>query len=281
VKRGWLLAPIAAAALAVVVLAIAFPHRMVSPGALTAGHAAIENDCFACHAPWRGAASQRCMRCHQPADVGVRTTLGVPLPPRNVKIAFHRELIDQDCMACHSDHAGPKRTERSRKPFSHELLRPAARRLCGGCHAAPLDGAHRDLTVGCARCHKPDGWKPADFDHARLVAAEQQHCEGCHRPPADGVHRPIKGYCQQCHSTRRWDPPTFDHDKVFVLDADHNTACATCHTGDDYRRYSCYGCHAHRAAGIRAIHLDEGIRHFDDCARCHRSASGEAEGGRD
>jgi hypothetical protein len=40
-----------------VALAFAYPHLMVSPGPLVKGHAELATDCFACHAPWRGASS--------------------------------------------------------------------------------------------------------------------------------------------------------------------------------------------------------------------------------
>ena len=277
-RRGRLLAPIAAGVLIVIVLAVAYPGPMISPGALMRGHAQIESDCFACHAPWRGAAAQRCIRCHRLADIGLRTARGEPVSQRRLKVSFHQELVEQDCTACHSDHEGPKRTERSRKPFSHALLRPSARGFCGGCHAAPSDRVHADLTVGCARCHTTDVWKPSTFDHVALTQIEQLHCDGCHRPPVDNLHHYIKGSCQQCHSQKRWKPATFDHDTRFVLDADHNVACTTCHTGADMRRATCYGCHAHRPDEIRSTHLEEGIRDFENCARCHRDANAESEG---
>ncbi len=78
-RGGPLRALVASAVLAVVALAVAYPERMVSPGALIPAHAGIEKDCFACHAPWRGAASERCTRCHRLADIGLRTTRGVAL----------------------------------------------------------------------------------------------------------------------------------------------------------------------------------------------------------
>jgi Class III cytochrome C family len=278
VRRGRLPALIASGALVVIALAVAYPGPMVSPGALVRGHAEIEGKCFACHAPWRGAASTRCIRCHRLPDIGLRTTRGVAVAQRTPKVSFHQELIEQDCMACHSDHEGLT-TRRSRKPFSHELLRPAARQSCGGCHAAPSDKVHRDLAVSCSRCHRPDRWKPAPFDHAMLTQAEQEHCESCHRPPTDDLHRPVKSDCQQCHSQKRWKPPTFDHAKRFVLDSDHNVSCATCHSGNDYQRASCYGCHAHQPEPMRVKHLEEGIRNLQRCARCHRDPGAEPEGG--
>ena len=46
----------------------------------------------------------------------------------------------------------------------------------------------------------------------------------------------------------------------------------TCHTGNDYSRYTCYGCHEHTPAKIRSEHQEEGIRDFENCVECHRSA---------
>jgi hypothetical protein len=66
-------------------------------------------------------------------------------------------------------------------------------------------------------------------------------------------------------------PATFDHDRYFRLDRDHNARCATCHVRNDYRRYTCYGCHEHTPANIRGEHIEEGIGDFADCVECHRS----------
>ena len=68
---------IAANLVVLVALAFVYPHLMVSPGPLTRGHAELATDCFACHAPWRGAAAQRCIECHALADIGLRSTKGV------------------------------------------------------------------------------------------------------------------------------------------------------------------------------------------------------------
>lgn len=227
--RGWLLKLIAANLLVLLTLIFIYPDLMVGPGPLVAAHAELATDCFACHAPLRGAASDRCVKCHALPDIGVRTTKGVTLAAKRLKTSFHRDLIEQNCMACHSDHQAPRLTQRSRKPFSHQLLRAAVREQCESCHKAPADSLHRQITGNCKQCHTPDAWKPA----------------------------------------------TFEHDKFFVLDADHNAPCVTCHIKNDFSRYTCYGCHEHQPAKIKAEHLEEGIRNVENCVECHRSATEE------
>mgnify|MGYP003381731295 CR=1 FL=1 len=64
-----------------------------------------------------------------------------------------------------------------------------------------------------------------------------------------------------------------------VLDGDHNATCVTCHTTPDFKRYTCYGCHEHTPANIRSEHEEEGIRNFENCVECHRSADDEGGGG--
>lgn len=232
--RRWLLALIAANLVGLLSLVFIYPHLMVSPGPVIAAHAELNQDCFACHTAWRGATPERCIACHALPDIGVRTRNGLPLAQHERKTPFHQQLIEPNCMACHSDHTPAKLTRRSHKPFSHALLRPETRTRCATCHIAP----------------------------------------------PDNFHRQIKGNCGQCHQSDKWKPATFDHSRYFVLDDDHNVGCASCHTDHDYSRYTCYGCHEHRPAKIRAEHLEEGIRDFENCVECHRSADDEPRRGK-
>ncbi len=144
--RRWVLMVIAANLVGIIALAFIYPQFMVSPGALVPAHAELTGNCFACHAPLRGASSERCVTCHAVKDIGLRTTKGLPLTQPAVKNPFHQELISQDCVACHSDHQGPKLTGQSRKPFSHALLRPTSRDRCESCHVAPKTGVHTVAT---------------------------------------------------------------------------------------------------------------------------------------
>ena len=279
-KGRWLWIVIGANLVVLVALAFVYPQWMVGPGALEKGHAELATDCFACHTPLRGATADRCMVCHKLPDIGLRTTKGSAIVnAMPVKLSFHQQLNDQNCMTCHSDHAGPKLTKRSRKPFSHAMLRVATRGQCETCHAAPANDLHKALSVGCDKCHRTEAWKPAAFDHAALTEAELSRCENCHKAPADTLHRQMTGNCAQCHKPPAWKPATFDHAKYFPLDQDHNATCVTCHTGNDYRRYTCYGCHEHTPANMQAKHREEvGTGNLDNCVRCHRNASGEGEG---
>ena len=77
-----------------------------------------------------------------------------------------------------------------------------------------------------------------------------------------------------------WKPATFDHDKFFVLDRDHDAPCVHLPPGNDYSRYTCYGCHEHTPAKVRAEHDEEGIRDFENCVECHRDPRAEPQKGR-
>ncbi len=233
--RRWSLVVIALNLVALVALAFYMPQQMISPGPLMPAHADIGKDCFACHAPLRGATPERCQVCHDVAGIGLLTTTGEPISRSGSQVAFHQQLDEKDCVACHSDHAGPKLTGHAAKPFSHELIATDARAKCEGCHASPKDDFHAD----------------------------------------------IKSDCQQCHRTEGWKPSTFKHDRYFVLDSDHDASCSTCHVDGKLTQYTCYGCHEHTPAKIRAEHVEEGIRDFRNCVKCHRSADDEGKGRRD
>ena len=206
-------------------LVFIYPHLMVGPGTLIAGHQQLNADCFACHVSFTGADSTKCVGCHKPADIGRLSTKGLPIAKPLTTTPFHQELVSTDCVSCHSDHAGVKR-------------------------------------------YKLHG----NFNHALLKKETASECQSCHKSPTDSLHKQITGNCLQCHSQTKWTPATFDHDKYFVLDGDHNASCVTCHVRNDYKQSTCYGCHEHTPANIRRKHIKEGIRDFDNCTECHRSA---------
>ena len=218
---------------AIVAAIFARPQMMVAPGPLIPAHAEVSGNCFACHTPFQGASPDRCVACHQVADIGIWTTKGALIAKRQRGIAFHQALSQTNCMACHTDHGGPQLAGASKTTFAHEMLRPDVRGQCAACHRAPPIAIHAQAGNNCAQCHAQTAWKPASFDHARF----------------------------------------------FALTGPHKTACATCHVGGNFKRYTCYGCHEHQPDQIRAEHAEEGIRNIENCARCHQSASGEGGAG--
>ena len=114
---------VAANLLLLVLLAVFVPHLMIAPGKLIDAHVSLETDCFACHTPFLGSSSERCVACHKVDEIGLKTTQGVPIERERKNVAFHQKLQQEDCVACHSDHKGVK-AFRPISQFTHELLAP-------------------------------------------------------------------------------------------------------------------------------------------------------------
>ena len=208
--------------LAMTALVFVYPHLTVAPGPLIPGHKALNTDCFACHAPLTGVSSGRCLTCHKPGDIGRLTTTGQPVAAPLAKTPFHQKLVSQDCVACHSDHAGVKRF-RPQGRFNHTLLNAPTREQCQDCHTSPADALHRQISGNCAQCHSQEKWKPATFDHAKYFEFDRDHrtqcvtchvrndysrytCFGCHEHTPDNIRRKhvkegIRAYdnCVECH----------------------------------------------------------------------------------
>ena len=82
----------------ITVLVFIFPQLMIAPGKLISGHKQLDTDCFACHAPFSGVASERCVTCHKHADIGRLLTTGQPIAKPRTSSPFHQQLNSQDCV---------------------------------------------------------------------------------------------------------------------------------------------------------------------------------------
>ena len=202
-----------------------------------------------------------------------------PLIPAHAK-------IDANCFACHAPFAG---VSAERCIACHKLADIGVRTTK---NAAILKGGstiafHASLIESnCTACHTdhsgPQLVKAArhSFAHDLLRPDIRNKCAACHRAPANTLNRQAGSNCAQCHTQAAWKPATFDHRRFFTLAGPHDASCTTCHTAGDLTRYTCFVCHEHQPAQMRAGHAEEGIRNIENCVRCDRNGSGEGrEGG--
>jgi len=234
-------------------------------------HRNAPTDCKQCHTfdKWKPAKFNHdfetfpellnCIACHKPKQ------------PRDI---IHRNASDQ-CGLCHSAEKW--------KPalFKHEIDKFPEIENCIACHKPiePVDIIHRNASQKCGQCHSFDNWKTKTFEHDLVSFPELKQCTACHKnkKPDDTMHRNVTQECGQCHGTKKWKPATYNHDRFFVFDK-HHKRCTTCHRipsykKPDYKKYTCYFCHAHSKGGIRASHRKKGMRNINKCTDCHRNTS--------
>lgn len=203
-----------------------WPHLMISPGQPIAAHADFADDCFACHTPFIGATSEQCIACHPVDRIGLETVDGQPLADNEERVAFHRQLIEEECLACHSEHRGVQ-AFRPIGRFSHDLLQMATREQCDGCHLRPEDSLHRRIEGNCALCHSSEAWLPARFEHDRYFRFDRDHetaCVTCH------VDHDYSRYtCYGCHEHSR-SKIRKEHWEEGIRDFEE---CVDCHRSGD------------------------------------------------
>lgn len=218
---------VVAANLAVLVLlAIFLPQQMIMPGKLIDAHAAITGDCFACHTPFFGSTAGNCIECHKVEEIGIRTTKGLPIAKEKKNVAFHQQLIEEDCVACHSDHRGVQ-AFRPISQFSHRLLDTELQKQCDGCHTNPGDALHQKIKGNCGECHTQERWTPATFDHEKYFRFDRDHtteCATCH------VNNDYSRFtCYGCHEHSR-SKIREEHVEEGIYDYEN---CAECHRSGD------------------------------------------------
>lgn len=189
----------------------------------------------------------------------------------------HAQLAT-DCFACHLPWRG---VSEARCISCHTVADIGRKTSHGILIMPPAAGFHQQLAgANCLGCHSDhQGPRPKQtFTHALLAPAVQHQCASCHVAPATPLHRKAGPLCSSCHTTKAWTPATFDHARYFALTGEHDVPCATCHIGQNYQRYTCFGCHEHTPTNIRAEHDDMSAAKLENCVLCHRSADEHGEG---
>lgn len=211
---------------ALVLLAIFMPQLMVSPGKPIDAHAELATDCFACHTAFIGSPPAKCIACHKVEEIGKITTKGLLIEKEKKNVAFHQELIEDDCVACHSDHKGVK-AFRPISQFSHNLLEASLQKQCDSCHSSPADDLHRKVKGNCSQCHTQDAWTPATFEHEKYFRFDKDHdteCVTCH------INNDYANYtCYGCHEHSR-SKIREEHVEEGIRDYEN---CVECHRSGD------------------------------------------------
>ena len=250
-----------AAALA---LAAGAARAQISPGPLSAPHAALEgsSSCLSCHRAGKGVDPGLCLDCHR--ALGERVHAGQGL---------HARPDHRACERCHSEHNGRE----------FRLVDFGAGGESGFDHARagwPLTGRH--ARVACRDCHRAERVDRAlrtvepGLDPARTYLGQPTACASCHRDPHGGSLAPSP--CTDCHDTESWKQVRgFDHAKTrYPLDGKHAAAaCTTCHAqAQAAERTLVFGQFRGRALPACAdCHKDPHAGRLGaDCARCHTTS---------
>lgn len=173
-------------------------------------HAALGDDCLACHTPFSGIETQKCTACH--------TEIG---QSQQQESGFHGRVTHLACTTCHQEHKGA----------DVNLIAQSLDHFTVETHALffPLDGAH--TTQGCESCHLNNQFTNTPTN-----------CINCHEEP--DVHAGQFGtQCTLCHTTTDWEDARL---QVHAFPLDHGMLgqlqCETCHVSN-YVDFTCTACH--------------------------------------
>ena len=212
-------------------------QSVASPGALSAAHAHLEDNCAACHTPVKGVKAANCIVCH-----ANNTSLLQRQPT-----SFHAGV--SSCRNCHPEHLG-----RDFRPtgMDHEaLVKIGLRQFAGEDEQSENSAVRRQLTHWLEQGTPP---------HRHISASEAVlHCATCHAN--DDRHFGLFGRdCAQCHATDRWTIAEFQHPSANSRD------CAQCHQAPPSHYMMHFSMISARVAGKPHAEVEQ-------CFECHQTTS--------
>jgi len=209
---------------------------------LTGGHADPPLTCDACHKAGNfHLAGATCVSCHLDKFQSAKA-------PDHVAGAF-----PQTCEFCHNTTAWqPAKFDHSTTGF-------------------PLTGLHVSPPLPCSSCHTNSNY---NITVTTCVSCHLANFTGAKNP--DHVAGGFAQTCEICHNTAGWSPATFDHSKSgFPLTGAHaTTACALCHTNNNYNITvtTCVSCHLDKYQSAKAPdHVAGGFP--QTCETCHNTTA--------
>lgn len=212
-------------------------QRMAAPGELSKSHAFLENNCAACHTPYKGVQLQNCVVCH--AD---NTTVLQRQPS-----AFHADIAE--CAPCHLEHQGriPRVTNMDHVALARIGLRQL-QKSSGG------QDRQRNALVSWLNQANPSPMAPQLERHEALL-----NCATCHQ--TKDRHVGLFGTdCASCHDTTKWTVPAFRHPSPV------SESCAQCHQAPP----SHYMMHF-KMVSMHIAHMEKA--EVNQCFLCHQTTS--------
>ena len=206
---------------------------------LNGAHAAIANDCAACHNGDYNNTPNTCIGCHQTDFEGATD-------PDHVAAQFAT-----DCTTCHSESTW------SPSSFDHDNFYPlngAHSNIANECALCHINGNFSNTPNQCAGCHQTDFDNTVNPNH---VAAQF---------PTD---------CIECHTESEWVPATFDHDSQYfpIYSGAHEgewSQCIDCHSNPaNYAEVSCVVCHTNPETNDAHVSVNGYVYENTACLACH------------
>lgn len=180
----------------------AFWKQQTNPGALSASHAFLQENCAGCHTAFSGVKASNCVACH-----ANHTALLQKQPS-----AFHAHITT--CTECHIEHQGAER-----RPTEMDHL--ALARL--GIRELREDSADGERNEAQTRIQTWIGRSTVRDENVSISAAEAVlDCASCHSN--QDKHRTFfSSDCAQCHGTAQWSIAEFQHPSP------RSASCSQCH----------------------------------------------------
>ena len=213
-------------------------QAQVSPGPLSASHAALAQNCTACHTPMRGVEDVKCIGCHAGASALLQRQ----------PTAFHADI--GTCTACHIEHRGS-----SSRPsaMDHQGLADIGLAVLRRDEQNPSSRR----VLAWIRAHEEAGGDPL---HPLVTPREAGlECATCHATK-DRHQQLFGGDCATCHATASWMVPGFQHPSPRSVD------CVQCHRAPPSHSMMHFGMVSQPAARQLEARVDQ-------CFACHQTTS--------
>ncbi|NOY41466.1 MAG: cytochrome c3 family protein [Planctomycetes bacterium] len=212
-------------------------QRMTEPGALSAAHTHLKNNCAACHTSVRGVETSKCIVCHANNESILQRQ----------PTAFHASI--SSCTECHLEHEG---IDNRPTNMDHEALaKIGLRQLNSDTADSENEILRQEILMWTEHRAAP---------HRRITTTEATlNCWACHAN--DDRHFKLFGQdCAQCHATDRWTLPEFRHPSSNSMD------CAQCHQAPPSHYMMHFKMISARVAGKPHARVDQ-------CTQCHQTTS--------